>query len=71
MTVQDLRNSLFEYDKPVIRNFESLNTEEKMCAVLSNSATVKYTAKILHENSCSETFFYIHLNTNKEIDINM
>ena len=46
---QDLRNSLFEYAKPVIRNFESLNTEEKMSAVLSNSTIVKHTAKIFHE----------------------
>ena len=46
---QDLRNSLFEHAKPIIRNFENLNAEEKMCAVFSNNAIVKYTAKILHE----------------------
>ena len=46
---EDLRNTLFEYAKPVIQNFETLNSQDKMCAVLSNTAIVKYTAKILHE----------------------
>ena len=47
---EDLRNTLFEYAKPVIQNFETLNSQDKMCAVLSNTARVKYTAKVLHEN---------------------
>ena len=46
---EDLRNTLFEYAKPVIQNFETLNSQDKMCGVLSNTAIVKYTAKILHE----------------------
>ena len=45
---EDLRNTLFEYAKPVIQNFETLNSQDKMCAVLSNTAIVKYTAN-LHE----------------------
>ena len=46
---EDLRNTLFEYAKAVIQNFETLNSQDKMRAVLSNTAIVKYTAKILHE----------------------
>ena len=33
---EDLRNTLFERAKPVIHNFDLLNSEEKMSAVLSN-----------------------------------
>ena len=46
---EDLRNTLFEYAKPVIQNFVTLNSQDKMCAVLSNTAIVKYTARILNE----------------------
>ena len=45
----DLRNSLFERAKFVIQNFDQLNVEEKMCAVLSYSDLVKITAKIIYE----------------------
>ena len=46
---EDLRNTLFERAKPVIHNFDLLNSEEKMSAVLSNKHLVKITAKILYE----------------------
>lgn len=44
---QDLRNILFNKAKSVIQNFDNLNSEHKMCAVLSNNAIVKVSAKIL------------------------
>ena len=45
----DLRNTLFGQAKLIIQNFDYLNVEEKMCAVLSNNELVKVSAKILHE----------------------
>ena len=54
---------LFERAKPVIQNFDQLNVEEKMCAVLSNHDLVKITAKILSRNVHSRTInltLYVH-----------
>ena len=46
---EDLRNTLFERAKPVIHNFDLLNSEEKMSALLSNKHLFQITAKILYE----------------------
>ena len=65
---QDLRNSLIEHAKPIIRNFEKLNAEEKICAALSNNAIVKYTAKILHEILVRKrSFIYTIIRIEKKI----
>ena len=44
---QDLRNNLFNNAKSVISNFDNLGSEEKLCAIFSNSEIVKVSAKIL------------------------